>query len=392
MNTLILNTEIQNFITANLNSDPTAILLKGTSFNGVETRDIVEQIEAKNRCVTKLKTWYKTPNIYYPNKLNIEQTSSEQTANYKASLISGDSIIDITGGFGVDCFAFSKQFKQVTHCEINTELSEKVAHNFRQLHVNNIKNISEDGILYLRNTSQSFDWIYVDPSRRNDSKGKVFFLNDCLPNVPEHLDLLFKRGKHVLVKTSPLLDISIGVQELKFVKTLHVIALHNEVKELLWVLTPKSTNSFTIHTANITKTGIETFSFPLDLESTLNTTYREPLNYLYEPNSAVMKAGAFNSIAHQLDLFKLHKHSHLYTSEKEINFPGRVFKIEKIIPYHKKTIQKERIDKANITTRNFPDPVSKIRKTFKIKDGGGIYLFFTTDINSNKIMIVCSKV
>ena len=391
MNSFLLNTEIQKFINENLKTDPTSILLKGTPFEGVETRDIVEQIEAKNRCKTKLESWYNTPNIYYPNKLNIEQTSSEQTANYKAALLSGDSILDITGGFGVDCFAFSKHFKQVIHCEINADLSKKVTHNFKQLNIFNIETLAEDGISFLNNTTDVFDWIYVDPSRRHDSKGKVFFLIDCLPNVPEHLDLLFKHAKNILVKTSPLLDIAIGCQELKFVTALYVIALNNDVKELLWVLGQDAINTFTIHTANITKTNIETFDFPIDLESELSTAYSLPLNYLYEPNSAILKAGAFNSVAHQLNVFKLQKHSHLYTSEKKIEFPGRVFEIIKTIPFNKKAIQKEGLKKANITTRNFQDSVSDLRKKFKIKDGGDTYLFFTTDANLNKIVIICKK-
>ena len=391
LNTLILNTEIQKFITDNLNSNTTAILLKGTAFKGVETRAIVEQIEAKKKCETKLKTWYSTPNIYFPNKLNIEQTSSEQTAHYKASLISGDTLIDITGGFGVDCYAFSKHFKQVTHCEINSDLSEIVTHNYKQLQIDNIETINEDGISYLKQTPQVFDWIYVDPSRRHDSKGKVFFLNDCLPNVPEHLELLFKHADNILVKTSPLLDIAIGIDELKYVSALHVIALNNDVKELLWVLNKNATDSFTIHTANITKSKIETFNFPMAAEGSLYTAYSEPLTYVYEPNSAILKAGAFNSIANQLELFKLQKHSHLYTSDNYIAFPGRAFKIEKVIPFNKKAIQKERIDKANITTRNFSESVSQLRKKLKIKDGGDIYLFFTTDLNANKIVLICAK-
>ncbi|MDW5288320.1 THUMP-like domain-containing protein [Formosa sp. PL04] len=391
MNTEILNTEIQRFINENLKSNTTSILLKGTTFEGVETRVIVEQIEAKNRCFTKLESWYNTPNIYYPNKLNIEQTSSERTANYKTSLLSGDSILDVTGGFGVDCFAFSKRFKKVIHCEINAELSEKVAHNYLQLKVDNIETIPEDGISYLKNTTQIFDWIYVDPSRRHDSKGKVFFLNDCLPNVPEHLELLFKHAEHILVKTSPLLDIAIGIQELKFVKALHIVAVNNDVKELLWVLKKNASTSFSIHTANLTKTSIENFDFPMDLEGSLYTEYSTPLSFLYEPNSAILKAGAFNSVAHHLDVFKLHKHSHLYTSEKQIEFPGRTFKIVKTIPFNKKAIQKEGIKKANITTRNFQDSVSELRKKLKITDGGDVYLFFTTDLNSNKIVIICKK-
>ncbi|MFB9052407.1 RsmD family RNA methyltransferase [Formosa undariae] len=391
MNKLILNTEIQDFITRNLKSNVTSILLKGTTFEGVETSDIVEQIEAKQRCVNKLPSWYNTPNIYYPNKLNIEQTSSERTAEHKAALLSGDSILDITGGFGVDCYAFSKQFKHVTHCEINTNLSDIVAHNFQQLKVDTIRTIPEDGISYLKNSTKIFDWIYVDPSRRHDSKGKVFFLNDCLPNVPEHLDLLFKHADKILVKTSPLLDITIGCQELKYVKALYVVALNNDVKELLWVLDRSASNTFTVHTANITKHTIESFDFPIDLESELYTEYSTPLRFLYEPNSAILKAGAFNSVAHQLGVFKLQKHSHLYTSQEKLEFPGRVFEIIKTIPFNKKAIQKEGIKKANITTRNFQDSVSDLRKKLKIKDGGDVYLFFTTDLETNKIVIICKK-
>ncbi|WP_066218650.1 THUMP-like domain-containing protein [Formosa haliotis] len=392
MNKRLLHTDIQDFITQNLKSEIASILLKGTSFNGVETRELVEQIEAKNKCLSKLPSWFNTENIYYPNKLNIEQTSSERTANYKASLITGDSILDITGGFGVDCFAYSKSFKEVTHCEINTDLSAKVAHNFKQLQVDNIKTVAQDGLSYLKESETVYDWIYIDPSRRHDSKGKVFFLKDCLPNVPEHFDLLFKHTQQILVKTAPLLDISIGSQELKQVKALHIIAVNNEVKELLWVLEKGASTNFPIYTVNLTKTGIETFNFDLNSEALSQPDYCQPLHYIYEPNSAILKAGAFNSVAEQLGVCKLHKHSHLYTSEALIEFPGRTFKVINTLTFNKKTIQKTGIKKANITTRNFPESVSDLRKKLKITDGGHHYLFFTTDMNDNKIVIICEKI
>ena len=190
MNSEILNTEIQAFIDQNLNKDMSKILLKGTSFSNVTTTEIVEQIEAKLKCKKKLPTWFSSEKIYYPNKLNIEQTSSEITANYKSNLIEGHSIIDLTGGFGVDCFYFSKRFETVTHCEINESLSNIVNHNYKKLQVDSIETLPTNGIDYLKENNTNFDWIYIDPSRRHDSKGKVFVLNDCLPNVPLHLDLL----------------------------------------------------------------------------------------------------------------------------------------------------------------------------------------------------------
>lgn len=392
MNPSILNTDIQEFINTNLNSDVNILLLKGTNFPKVETKDIIEQIEAKKRSKLKLPSWFTAKNIFYPNKLNIEQTSSEITANYKSELLNGESIIDLTGGFGVDCFYFSKQFESVIHCEINNNLSEIVKHNFSQLNVTNIKTLQIDGIEYLKNSNKNFDWIYIDPSRRHDSKGKVFFLKDCLPSVPEHIDLLFKHTKNVLIKTSPLLDISLGIHELQFVKTIHVVAVNNEVKELLWILEKGFNDTISVETVNLKKESEESFSFNLQDEKQTEAKYSLPLTYLYEPNSAILKAGAFHQISKQLQVFKIHKHSHLYTSKELFEFPGRIFKIENSITYNKKEIKKLGIKKANITTRNFPETVQQIRKKLNIKEGGDTYLFFTTNIKNNKIVLLTSKV
>lgn len=392
MNTSVLNIDVQEFIRTNLNSDITSIVLKGTSFPSIDTHEIVQQIEAKKRCEKKLPTWFSAKNVYYPNKLNIEQTSSEFTAKYKSGLISGESIIDLTGGFGVDCFYFSKQFKIVNHCEIDENLSQIVKHNYEQLKIQNINSISTDGIEYLKISSENYDWIYIDPSRRHDTKGKVFFLKDCLPNVPEYLDLLFNTSKNILIKTSPLLDFSVGISELKNVKTIHVVAVNNEVKELLWVLESGFDDTIEIKTVHLKKRTQEYFNFYLDDEKQSESEYGKPLAYLYEPNSAILKAGGFQSISKQLNILKLHKHSHLYTSELLIDFPGRSFKIEKIMPYNKKEIKKIGIEKANITIRNFPDTVEQIRKKLNIKDGGNQYLFFTKDFKGNKILIISDKI
>lgn len=392
MNRSILNTKIQEFINTNLDTDITSILLKGTSFSSVTTNEIIEQIEAKKRCKNKLPSWFQTKNIYYPNKLNIEQTSSEQTANYKSSLVEGNSMIDLTGGFGVDCFYFSKVFKTVEHCEVNEILSRIASHNYKQLKIQNIKTLQENGIDYIKNNDKKFDWIYVDPSRRHDTKGKVFFLKDCLPNVSEELDLLFKASNNILIKTSPLLDLSVGISELKYIKTIHIVAINNEVKELLWVLEKGFIANIMIETINIKKEIKEPFSFDLKDEKLSESKYCLPLTFLYEPNSAILKSGAFHSVSKQLDVFKLHKHTHLYTSEALIVFPGRTFKIKNIVPYNKKEIKKLSILKANITTRNFPETVKNIRKKMNIKDGGSVYLFFTTDLNNNKIVLVTTKI
>ncbi|NNC69201.1 MAG: class I SAM-dependent methyltransferase, partial [Flavobacteriaceae bacterium] len=259
MNTKLLHKDVQSYIINNLKADISKLLFKGSPFKDISIQELVIQIDAKNRCEYKLPTWFRTPNIYYPNKLSIEQTSSEQTALYKSNLISGSLLIDLTGGFGVDSFYFSKQFKQVIHCEHNPELSEIATHNFKQLNTS-IKTIPKNGLTYLQNQHQQFDWIYIDPSRRSDTKGKVFLLRDCIPNLPVNLDKLFKYTTNIMVKASPLLDITSALGELNDVKEIHVVALENDVKELLFILEKGYSNSIQIKTINLKKENSHYFN------------------------------------------------------------------------------------------------------------------------------------
>ncbi len=392
MNKILLNTGIQIYIKNNLNTDIMSVLLKKSDFEGVSPKELAQQIESKQKCKNKLPTWYSTPQIYYPKKLNIEQTSSEITAQYKSRLVAGKSLLDITGGFGVDSYFFAQKTGLVYHCEIDKNLSKIAAYNFKILDIKNITVIAQNGIDFLIDSPLKFDWIFIDPSRRNEAKGKVFFLADCLPNVPEHLELLFSKTKNVFIKTSPLLDFSIGIKELQFVKEIHVVATNNEVKELLWVLDKNCSGEIYIKTINLKKTEDELFNFILSKEKEAVSDYGQPSKYLYEPNAAILKSGAFKTIGNQFQLKKLHEHTHLYTSDKLVNFPGRSFKINQVVPFQKKAIQKLGIAKANITTRNFPEPVAAIRKRFKIKDGGENYLFFTKDGQGGKIVVLCSKI
>lgn len=392
MNNIILNTVIQKFIGENVSKDITSLLLQNHHFKGVSIKEVVEQIEAKKRCKLKLRTWYNTANIYYPNKLNIEQTSSETTAKYKSEIISGNSIIDLTGGFGVDCYYFSKAFKNVTHCELNQELSEIANHNFQVLNTENVDTVNADGISYLSEKKNHYDWIYIDPSRRNDIKGKVFYLKDCLPNVPEHLDQLFNYSDNILIKASPMLDLSIGISELQHVKNIHIVAVNNEVKEVLFILERDYSAGIEIKTVNFQKEEIQEFIFTQEEESEALVNYKEVQSYLYEPNAAILKSGAFKSVAQTLKTDKLHQHSHLYTSESLINFPGRSFIVEKVVPYNKRKI-KSILEKKqiNASTRNFPESVAQLKKKLKFKDGGDDYVFFTTNHNNEKVVILCKK-
>lgn len=393
MNISILNTDVQNFIQKNNDADPLSLLLKKSPFQNVSMQDIANQLESRKKAEKKLPLWFRTPGIYYPPKLSIEQTSSETTAAYKADLVSGKTLIDLTGGFGVDCRSFAEKCCQVIHCEMNPELSEIASHNFEVLGVKNILTVSGDGIGYLEKSAMQFDWIYADPSRRNDAKGKVFMLTDCLPDIPAHLDLLFSRSENILIKTSPILDITNGLQELRSVKEVHIVAINNEVKELLWIMQRGFSGNCVLKTVNITGEGEKRFDFIKDEENHAEVSYSLPLKYLYEPNAAILKSGGFRSLSGKTGLGKLHRHSHLYTSEDLYpDFPGRTFRITGVYTCNKKTLKKVLGNsQANITTRNFPDTVAQIRKKFGIKDGGDRYVFFTTDRNDEKIAIACEK-
>lgn len=387
----LLRPEIQQYIRDNTGQNITALALKKNPFPGTDWQAIVAQIAAREKAKGKLPTWFAADNIIYPSKVSVEQTSSEATAQFKAGLVSGESLIDLTGGFGVDDYYFSKTIQHVTHCELNAELSAIAAHNFRILGADNIICVPGDSFETLKASVRKWDWIYVDPSRRSDAKGKVFMLKDCLPNVPELLDDYFEYSNNILIKTAPILDIAAGLGELRHVKNIYIVALNNEVKELLWMIEKDFKGEPILHAINLHNEDIDNFTAPL--QSNAVAVYSNPLKYLYEPNAAIMKSGAFNEVAVQLNVKKLHPHSHLYTSDTLIDFPGRRFEVRHIIPFSKQEM-KEYIQgkKMNVTVRNFPQTVEDIRKKWKIADGGDTYSFFTTAMNNEKIVVICSKI
>ena len=233
--------------------------------------------------------------------------------------------------------------------------------------------------------------MYADPARRDDRGGKVFRFEDCEPNIPENLEIILKQTDNLMIKSSPVLDITAGLGELKFIKEIHIVAARNEVKELLWIIEKGYSGKPTIRTINFEKNEAQEFS-GITETTDLDIHYSEPLKYLYEPNAAIMKSGLFDKVASHTKTKKLHQHSHLYTSENLKDFPGRKFEITDIEEYKPSYLKKRfKSKKANITTRNFPESVENIRKKYKIKDGGTDYIFFTTDLNDRKIVITCKK-
>lgn len=387
---LLLQTEIQDFINKNLNEDSSKLALKKNPFPEVNYSVLINQIIAKKKAKEKLPTWFSTENIIYSEKISIEQTSSETTAKYKASLVSGEKLIDCTGGFGIDDYYFSKQFKTVIHCELNLDLSQIVTYNFKVLKATNIECYQGDSKEILEQLNQKFDCIYIDPSRRNDLKGKVFMLGDCLPNVVDLQDFYYQFTDVILIKTAPILDLHAGLLELKNVAEIHIVAIDNEVKELLWKMEKNFNESPEIIAVNIEKEK-QTIT-KIESSKSYSVRYSLPKKYLYEPNASLMKSGGFEAVSQLFAIEKLHQHSHLYTSGELIEFHGRKFKIDVIVPFHKKEIS-EHIQgkKMNVSTRNFPIKPEEIKKKYKISDGGAIFAFFTTNLNNEKIILLCTK-
>ncbi|UGS22245.1 class I SAM-dependent methyltransferase [Flavobacterium cyclinae] len=387
----LLQPEIQDFINKNLNEDSTKLALKKNPFPEVNYSVLINQIIAKKKAKDKLPTWFLSENIIYPEKISIEQTSSEITANYKASLVSGEKLIDCTGGFGIDDYYFSKHFKSVIHCELNPDLSQIVNHNFKNLKATNIECYQGDSTEILNQLNQKFDCIYIDPSRRNDAKGKVFMLADCLPNVVALQDFYFQFTDIILIKTAPILDLHAGLLELKNVSEIHIVAVENEVKELLWKIVKNFNESPEIFAINLEKEK-QTIT---KIESTKSyfVSYSLPKKYLYEPNASLMKSGGFEAVSELFAIGKLHQHSHLYTSDELIDFPGRKFQIDLIVPFQKKEItQHLQGKKMNVSTRNFPIKPEDLKKKYKILDGGTIFAFFTTNLKNEKIVVLCTKI
>jgi len=379
-----------NFIRSNLDKPLSEIALLLSKHPELDKHFILNQINGLQKAKLKLPSFYQNKAIVYPVGLSMEQCSSEQTALFKSQLVNGKTAVDLTGGFGVDAYFFSKQFDKVSYVEQNQELFEVVLHNFKVLNapIQCYQTSCED---FLDKNTQLFDLAYIDPSRRDESK-RVFKLAECTPNVVELLPQLLKTANQILIKTSPLLDIKQSLSVLKNVCKVWVISVNNDCKEVLYLVGNVANTNPEIIAVNLTKTNPEFFSLNYIDEENSVVDYSLPLNFLYEPNASVLKAGGFKSIAVHFGLKKIATNTHLYTSTLLVeNFPGRTFKVNHQLDYNAKSIKQLGITKANITTRNFPGSVEKVKKKLKLTDGGEIYLFALRDLNDKPLLIVTSK-
>lgn len=388
-----VNEETKQFIARHRTSDTRTLALQAARYPAVDMHQAITQIEGWQLAQSKLPQWAATEGIIYPPRISMEQCSSQATALYKASLASGSLLADLTGGFGIDCSYMARCFEHATYIERNPLLCDIARENFELLGLHHIEIINGNSEEVLA-TLPPQDWIFADPARRDGAGQKVVALTDCEPDITAIEEELISKSKRVMIKCSPMLDITAACRQLKNVAEIHIIAVNNECKELLFILQEGSAKNVATHCINITNNGTEQFTFTTNEEQYATASYTAQVGaYLYEPNAAIQKGNCHKALATATGTSKLHPNSHLFTADIHMEqFPGRKFKVAEVLGFTKSDIKKVvQMKKANITVRNFPESVQQLRKRLKLSDGGNEYIFATTLADERKVLIVCHK-
>jgi len=393
-----MNQAILDFIREHAEADVRQLALQGTKNPEVDLAFALDQIAGRQKAKTKLPSWAAIDGIVYPPHLSMEQCSSEQTAQYKASIAGkGALMVDLTAGFGVDMAFISPNFQRAIHVERQPQLCAISSENFKLLGLNHIEVICADGVDYLHQLDHA-DLIYIDPARRDDHGGRTYGIADCTPNVLELRDELLQKADRIMMKLSPMLDWRKAVEDLGNVSEVHIVSVDNECKELLLILSKeeKPLKLFCVNNNQVFD-GVTGGRFFCD---TARDVTKEPSpcytpHFLFEPNTSIMKAGCFTLLEQRFGVAQLDKNSHLFVSDIDIcDFPGRRFFIEKTTSMNKRELKAALadIDRANITVRNFPMSVAELRKRLKLKDGGDLYLFATTIASHQHQLFLCRKI
>lgn len=393
-----LNEATRAFIRAHTTDDVLQLALRGTKDPQVDLPFALQQIEGRQKAQAKLPEHFAQEEILYPVTQSMEQCSSAITADYKATLIKGTSLADLSGGFGVDTFAFARHFQHCTYIEPQPGLCDIVRHNATVFGLDNIE-IRQGTMEEQMGNIGQVDWLYVDPSRRDSHGRRVVTLEACTPDLTQCLPLLHAHArKGVLAKLSPLIDLGGTLRQLPETAEIHVVAVNGECKEVLFLLRFEGKSPDTpikIWAINFVQGQPRAFAFTLEEEAAAKPVLAANLgSYLYEPNAAILKAGAFKCLATRFGIQKLHPHSHLYTSDTLLpDFPGRTFSIMEQIPFGKRaaTAVAAITDRANVAVRNFPLTAEELKAKLKLKDGGDVYLFGTTLSGGDKTLLLCKR-
>jgi hypothetical protein len=370
-----LSAEEQEFVSANSNADVNKLLLNPPKAFKARIKLLAEQILSRQKAQDKLPSWHSNAKLIMPPPLSIEQASSEITAKYKASIFYGETLVDLTGGMGVDCLALSEKFKKSIYVEQQQSVSEVFEHNAHAFGktIEVVHSKAED-FLQILPTEKGISF-FMDPARRDESQRKVFRFQDCSPDVISLLPILKTKGKELLIKTSPLFDIQEGIR-LLHPCSIHVLSVRNECKELLFhVKFDVEKIEPDIVTINFTASEIEKFNFMFSQEREANATFGDIGKYVLEPNASILKAGAFKLVSEHFKLKKLAVNTHLYTANQPVGkFPGRQFEVleAKFETRHIKQYLPDK--KVNVITRNHPKSSADILKKLTLKEGGSLFL------------------
>ena len=390
------------FIDAHVDADVNKLALQKSKFKDIDFEFAIQQIHGRQKTRDKLPYLGNVPCFVFPPSLALEQCSSEITAQYKRDVINDifcldarpcvSTVADLTGGFGIDTLSFAQSFQICHYVEPQQSLCDIMAFNSKLLHLDHIQihqSIMEDFIQKM----DGLDVIYADPSRRDTHGSRVVGLEDCSPNILLYKDLLLRKSCLLMLKLSPMLDIKRALAQLPETCEVHVVAVDGECKELLFLLSKNKTEDVKFVTANLKNDQCEQFCFTAREEAEALPRYaKEVKKYLYEPNAAILKAGAFKSLAVRYGLEKLHPHTHLYTSDTQLEtFPGRCFQVVKVLSVKDALQLKNEMSKANVSVRNFPLSADELRKKLKLADGGEVYLFGTTIEKDRKVVMLCQK-
>lgn len=391
-----MNTATRDFIESHLKDDVRQLALQKFP-EDVDKTLVLNQIEARQLLSKKVPSWASNPDLLFPKHLSIEQCSSELTAKYKSSIIGGgDTFVDLTGGLGVDSYFLSEKFKTSYYVENQKELCDLAKHNFAVLG-RKITIVNSDAETFL-NQNLKYDLVFIDPARRDIYNRKMVSLHDCTPDVVDLLETHDRASLHgvtVMIKLSPMLDISMIINELPNIAEIHIVAVKNECKEILVLLRPDYNGNPLVISTEAKRSGEILFKFKQNEEQSAIPTFATTIKkYLYEPNAAIMKAGAFKLVSQRFGIDKLHINSHLYTSDNLIpDFPGRVFEVVGFAPFSKK-IKKELlkdVTEASVVVRNFPLSANELRKSLNLKESDENFVFGTTMQGEKKVLLLCKR-
>ena len=390
----IYTAELKQFVQDHLDRDPAQLFLSLRGKVDFDLKFAVEQLKARQKALKKLPSWANNFSLIFPANLSLEQASSEETARFKSQLLKGRSMIDLTGGFGVDTYFLSRNFSKATYCERNEELVDIFKYNMEVLGESKFEVKQGDSLHILSQSTPPFDLVYVDPARRGGHNQKLFKLSDCEPDLVSNWEFLKCMGNSIFVKASPMLDLKQVLLELPDIQQIWVVSVKNEVKEvLLYWQKNNEMDEKLIHCVDLSPQGNMAFTFSFESEELATNAYSEVKSFIIEPLASLLKGGAFKSFGERFGLNKLHPNSHLFTSDIILNnIPARIFKVMEEIRQPKKEIPKLfPSGKVNVITRNFILSAEEVKKKYRLKDGGDDFLI-ATKVGETHRIFYCKKV